>query len=214
MATVTKNPTYPTSPTRTGSACSTTPPSSLRLLRRARTPRLGAARGGRSCTRRLPRATAMSSALSSTRSTRSSLVVRAQSPERTAAALQQACDFVVHVSWKLVAWMPLVGWFFQSDKIHDRHKARTCASDSSLHLGDQAPHPRSSHLFPACLSKLFSSHTTTRGGYQKLFIIINESIILKAVRKPANFEKTCEFYLRAQTWRVLIGSLCHTPRML
>ena len=40
MATVTKNPTYPTSPTRTGSACSTTPPtratppSSLRFLRR------------------------------------------------------------------------------------------------------------------------------------------------------------------------------------
>ena len=34
---------------------------------------------------------------------------------RVAAALQQTCGFVAHVSWKLVSWMPRVGWFRKSD---------------------------------------------------------------------------------------------------
>ena len=37
---------------------------------------------------------------------------------------------------------------------------------------------------------------------------------IKAMRKPANFEKTCETTALDLTWRVLIGGLCHTPRML
>ena len=34
------------------------------------------------------------------------------------------------------------------------------------------------------------------------------------MRKPANFEKTCETTALDLTWRVLIGDLDHTPRML
>ena len=37
---------------------------------------------------------------------------------------------------------------------------------------------------------------------------------LKAMRKPAKFEKTCETTALAMAWHSLIGGLCHTPRML
>ena len=47
-------------------------------------------------------------------------------------ALQQMCDFVAHVSWKLISWMPLVGWFLPSDTIKITKPGNAFRIDTNL----------------------------------------------------------------------------------
>ena len=184
MATVTTYPTSPTRPTRTGTDRSTPPPTRAR-----RRPRRCAAYGGATpTTRRRSGWTVLHEALAAGDRDVVRLVVdelnakfsrRTRSrPRASPPRCSRRASLLCTSRGSSSPGCPLSGGSSRATRSRSPSSGNVRLRQYCVHLGDQAPHPRSSHLFTASLSKLFSSHSATQGGFLKLFIIINESVIL------------------------------------